>query len=79
MPLYRLVDGGKIHFGGPSFGHYDLDNLGSLVFIMGIKGNPQFHIGGILVNSGDSIGGEQGHDKHPLLAICGGLKNIEEL
>ena len=67
MSLYRLVEGGEI-----SFGHYNLDNLGSLVFIMGIKDNPQFHIGGILVNSGDSIGGD-GRDEHHLLSISGGL------
>lgn len=72
MSLYRLVEGGEIHFGGPSFGHYDLDNLGSLVFIMGVKGNPQFHIAGILVNLGDSIGGD-GCDKHHLLFISSGL------
>jgi hypothetical protein len=78
MSLYRLVEGGVIHFGGPSFGHYDLDNLGSLEIIMGVKGNPQFHIGGILVNSGDSIGGD-GCDKHHLLFISGGLKNVKEL
>ena len=72
MSFYRLVEGGKIHFGGPHFGHNNLHNLGSLVFIMGIKGNPQFHIGGILVNSGDSIGGD-GRDEHHLLSISGGL------
>ena len=72
MSLYRLVEGGEIHFGGPSFGHNRLHNLGSLVSIMGIKGNPQFYIGGILVNLGDSIGGE-GRDKHHLLSISGRL------
>jgi hypothetical protein len=43
MSLYRLVEGGEIHFGGPRFGHYyDLDKVGSLAFIMGIKGDLQF-------------------------------------
>jgi hypothetical protein len=72
MSLYKLLEGGEIHFGGPYFGHNDLDNLGSLAFIMGIKGNPQFHIGGILVNSGDLIGGDN-RDKHHLLSISGEL------
>jgi hypothetical protein len=63
MSLSRLVEGSEIHFGG---------NLGSLVFIMGIKGNLQFHVSGILVNSGDSIGGD-GCDKDHLMSISGGL------
>jgi hypothetical protein len=72
MSLYRFVEGGNIHFGGPRFGHNDLDNnFGSLLFIMRIKGNPQLHKGGIFANFGDSIGGDGRHQDQLLCISCG--------